>query len=101
MQNSEPTHAKLTPSVRRPHRQFFGYRPLVRIDLGTLQIPTAEGQKPQLVPSQTLVMPLDGFVQSFSMMESVVKRLVADGVIGTQAPAAGSSGSEPEKLAKQ
>ena len=75
--------------------------PLVRIELGTLQMPTAEGQKPLLVQSQTLVMPLDGFVQSFSMMESVVKRLVADGVIRTQAPGAGSSGGEAEKPAKQ
>ena len=76
--------------------------PLVRIELGTLQLPTAEGQKPQLVASQTLVMPLEGFVQSFGMMEGIVKRLVADGVIKTQ-PAAGeiSQASKPEKSAKK
>lgn len=58
--------------------------PLVRIELGAMQLPTAEGQKPQLLPTQTLVMPLDGFVASFGMMESVIKRLMADGVIKTQ-----------------
>ena len=58
--------------------------PLVRIELGAMQLPRAEGQKPQLVPTQTLVMPLDGFVASFGMMESVMKQLVKDGVIKLQ-----------------
>jgi hypothetical protein len=64
--------------------------PLVRIELGTLQRPAAEGQKPQLVPTQTLVMPLEGFVNSFGMLESVVKKLVDSGVIAKQ-PTAGST----------
>ena len=50
--------------------------PLLRIELGTLQAPAAEGQKPQLLPSQTLVMPLDGFLASFGMMEAMIKKLV-------------------------
>ena len=74
--------------------------PLVRIELGTLQLPTAEGQKPQLVASQTLVMPLEGFVQSFGMMDGIVKRLVADGVIKTLPSGEVSPRSEPEKSAK-
>ena len=57
---------------------------LVRIELGAMQLPTTEEQKPRLLPTQTLVMPLDGFVASFGMMESVVKRMVADGIIKTQ-----------------
>lgn len=57
---------------------------LVRIELGAMQFPTAKGQKPQLVQTQTLVMPLDGFVASFGMMESVLKQLVKDGVIKMQ-----------------
>jgi hypothetical protein len=61
--------------------------PLIRLELGTLHPPKAEGQQPQLVPSETLVMPLEGFVQSFGMMEAVVKRLVADGVLKQQTPA--------------
>ena len=42
--------------------------PLLRLDLGTLKTPVVEGQKPQLQPSQTLVMPLDGFLASFGMI---------------------------------
>ena len=57
---------------------------LVRIELGAMQLPTAKGQKPQLAPTQTLVMPLDGFVASLGMMESVMKQLVKDGVIKLQ-----------------
>jgi hypothetical protein len=40
-------------------------------------------------------MPLDGFLQSFGLMDAVVKKLVADGLIrpqpapGTAAPAGG------------
>lgn len=75
--------------------------PLVRIELGILQLPTAEGQKTQLVPSQTLVMPLEGFVQSFGVMEGVVKRLVADGVIKTQPQGAANQGTEGGSTVKQ
>lgn len=59
---------------------------LIRLELGTLQAPKAEGQKPQLVATQTLVMPLEGFLPSFGMMDTIVKKLVADGVIKLQAP---------------
>jgi hypothetical protein len=61
---------------------------LIRLELGTLQAPTAEGQKPQLIPGQTLVMPLDGFANSFGMLEAVMKQLLADGVIKQQPQAA-------------
>ena len=47
---------------------------LLRIELGILHAPEKEGDKPQLLPGQTLVMPLDGFLASFGMMESVVKK---------------------------
>lgn len=59
---------------------------LIRLELGALHAPVAEGEKPQLVPSQTLVMPLDGFLASFSMMDAVVKKLIADGVVKAQPP---------------
>jgi hypothetical protein len=55
--------------------------PMIRIELGTLVLPTEEGATQKLVPSQTLVMPLDGFLVSFGMLESVVRKLVADGVV--------------------
>lgn len=62
--------------------------PLIRIELGAMQAPTGDGQKPQLVPTETVVMPLDGFVQSFSLLDAVMKRLVADGVVKLQTPEA-------------
>lgn len=68
---------------------------LIRLELGTLQTPTEEGQKPQLVTTQTLVMPMDGFLPSFGMMDAIVKKLVADGVIKLQAP----QGSPPAATA--
>ncbi len=54
---------------------------VVRIELGTLALPAAEGAAPTLAPSQTLVMPLDGFLASFGMLESVVKKMIADGMV--------------------
>jgi hypothetical protein len=57
---------------------------MVRIELGAMQLPATKEQKPQLVPTQTLVMPRDGFVASLGMMESVMKQLVKDGVINLQ-----------------
>ena len=64
--------------------------PLVRIELGVMRMPSGEGQKPELQSAETLVMPLDGFLQSFGLLETVVKKLVADGVIRPQtAPGAG------------
>jgi hypothetical protein len=73
--------------------------PLVRIELATVQVPKAEDQQPQLIPSQTLIMPLDGFVASFGMMEAVMKQLVKDGVIKLQAPAATQPMPTPERPA--
>ena len=39
---------------------------------------TMEGQTSQLLSTQAMVMSLDGFVASLGIMESVMKRLVAD-----------------------
>ncbi len=55
--------------------------PMIRIEFGTLVLPAGEGATQKLVPSQTLVMPLDGFLASFSMLESVVRKMVADGIV--------------------
>lgn len=65
--------------------------PLVRVELGAFQSPQAEGEKPQLVPGQTLVMPLDGFVASMQMADRLLQQLVKDGVIKVQKPPAGPS----------
>lgn len=45
------------------------------------QSPAKEGGKPGLALTKTLVMPLDGFLQSFGMLETVVKKMVANGVL--------------------
>jgi hypothetical protein len=69
--------------------------PLVRIELGVVRVSATDNQKTEVQPAETLVMPLDGFLQSFGLMDAVVKKLVADGLIrpqpapGTAAPAGG------------
>ena len=77
--------------------------PLVRLDLGTIAPVTTPDGKQELRGTQTqqLVMPLEGFIRSFGMQESVIKKLIADGVIKTQAPAETSapqitSGTTPQ-----
>lgn len=57
---------------------------LIRLEFGTLQPATAEGQQPQLAASQTLVMPLEGFLPSFGMMDTVLKKLTEAGVLKFQ-----------------
>ena len=60
--------------------------PLIRIDFGAMQLAEGEGQKAQLIACQTLVMPLDGFIASVGMMETVIKKLIDDGVITKRPP---------------
>lgn len=64
--------------------------PLVRIELGVVRVSATDSQKTEVHPAETLVMPLDGFLQSFGLMDAVVKKLVADGLIRTQ-PAPGAA----------
>lgn len=68
--------------------------PLIRIELAALQAPTAQGQNPQLMATNTLVMPLDGFVASYGLLEAVVKQLIDSGVLKAQAPAAATPPAE-------
>jgi hypothetical protein len=55
---------------------------LVRIDLMTLQphLKSDNGQ-PVVDISKRIIMPLDGFVQSFSVQEDIVKQLIEAGVL--------------------
>ncbi len=55
---------------------------LVRLEFGVLQ-PVAGGgeQQAQLVATQTLVIPLEGFLPSFGMMDSMLKKLTEAGVL--------------------
>lgn len=54
---------------------------LIRLDLATLVAPAKDGDKPSLQSSQTLVMPLDGFLASFSMLEAMINKMVAEGML--------------------
>lgn len=54
---------------------------LVRFELASVVVPIKEGEPPTITPNQTLVMPLDGFLQSFNMLEVFVKQVVAGGAI--------------------
>jgi len=62
--------------------------PLVRLQWGVMDFPQAEGEKPGLQASQTLVLPLDGLLASMGMLEGLVKQLVKDGVLKAQEPEA-------------
>jgi len=56
---------------------------LVRIDLGT-SIPTRDKDGKtefRLVPTQQLVMPIEGFVRSFNLQEGIVRELIARGTL--------------------
>lgn len=68
--------------------------PLVRLELGALAVNPDDPAKPTLQPTQTVVMPMDGFLASFGLMESLMKKLLADGVIKPR-PAAEAGVSEP------
>ncbi|NML14070.1 hypothetical protein [Azohydromonas caseinilytica] len=64
--------------------------PLVRLELGTVTpAPGSNGkQEFTTTPTQQVVMPLEGFIRAFGMQETVIKKLVADGVIKAQPAAA-------------
>lgn len=54
----------------------------VRLEFSVLDmVPGNNQNEPKLNVSHVLVMPLDGFVQAFNGQDSVVKKLLADGVL--------------------
>lgn len=55
---------------------------LVRIDLMTLQPQLqSDNQQPVYDISKRIIMPLEGFVQSLQIQESIVKQLIDAGVL--------------------
>lgn len=67
--------------------------PMVRIELGVLNRPESKDQPFLLEPNQVLVMPLEGFVNSFGMLEALMNKLVEDGVLKPTAPSAPDASS--------
>jgi hypothetical protein len=58
----------------------------VRLEFSVLDIIPGNNQdEPKLNVSHVLVMPLEGFVQAFNGQDSVVKKLLADGVLKSNA----------------
>jgi hypothetical protein len=64
---------------------------LIRLELAALAAPPGEGEKSALLATQILVMPLEGFLASFGMLEAVVKKMVADGVLKPRPQAEGNA----------
>jgi hypothetical protein len=61
----------------------------VRMEFSVLDfVPGNNLEAPKMNVSHVLVMPLEGFVQAFNGQDSVVKKLLADGILKTNAPAA-------------
>ena len=59
---------------------------MIRLELGVAKLPEASDQAPQIVPSQTLVMPIEGFVYSFGIMEQAMKKLIESGAVKMREP---------------
>lgn len=66
---------------------------MVRIEFGVLNRPEGKDKPFQLEPSQVLVMPLEGFVNSFGILEALMKKLVEDGVLRPRTENTGDSRS--------
>ena len=66
---------------------------LVRIEFGVLNRPESKDHPLQLEANQVLVMPLEGFVNSFGMLEALMKKLVEDGVLRPRTENTGGSTS--------
>jgi hypothetical protein len=59
---------------------------LVRMELGVMESPR-KGEPQKIALTTKLVMPLEGFVNSFNLQESVIKELVARQARAQSAPA--------------
>jgi hypothetical protein len=54
---------------------------LVRLEMGASKVPSSGTGEHVLEPAFTLVMPLDGFLQSVEVMNTVINQLVASKVV--------------------
>lgn len=66
--------------------------PLVRIEFAAIPMPDArQAGAPELVPSQVVVIPIDGFIRSFGIFEQAMKKLIESGVVKVQDDKQGTS----------
>ncbi|MGE0100668.1 MAG: hypothetical protein AB7S86_20225 [Hydrogenophaga sp.] len=76
----------MTPLFADTIIQFSVTGSLVRLELGTATQVNKDGkQETQWVPTQQLVMPLEGFVRGFGLQQQAMNKLIADGVLKPQA----------------
>ena len=68
---------------------------LVRIEMGATKVPRSPSEPHVQEPAFTVVMPLDGFVQSVDAMNAVINQLVADGVLTRNPHMVGAEPSGP------
>lgn len=61
--------------------------PLIRIELGVAEFPDGSGQNPPIIPSQTLIMSIDGFANSFGVLDQVMKKLIQSGMVKARSEA--------------
>lgn len=75
---------------------------LVRIDLMTAQphLKSDNGQ-PVVDISKRIIMPLEGFIQSFSVQENIIKQLIEAGVLKQNPPAEGAVNLTEKRVDKE
>lgn len=59
---------------------------IVRMDLGVMQPSEDKNKQPMFIQTKTVVVPIEGFVNAYGMMEQVINRLVEAGAITKRDP---------------
>jgi hypothetical protein len=73
---------------------------VVRLELGVSQMPDNSGQPAKVTPTQTLIIPLEGFVNSFGLMEQMMKKLAENGVVTARKPDEEPAATKPALSSK-
>jgi hypothetical protein len=54
---------------------------MVRFELFTLEPPVGESKTQVIVPTQAVIMPMEGFLRAFGIQENMVQQLIKAGVL--------------------
>ncbi len=69
---------------------------IVRLELAVIdELPNGQGDTIKMRISHQLVLPLDAFVKAFEIQQTVMSKLVQDGVLRRMERPAGASPTEP------